>query len=207
MIRRLALVAALALAASACGGSSTPEPSTTRAALHGAVPNQDQPRPSFQLVDTAGKPYDFAARTKGRVTFLYFGYTHCPDECPTSMADVAAALRRVGPTIADQVSVVFVTTDPWRDTKPVLRTWLDRFSPAFVGLTGSPTQIAGAEVQMGMPISKRVAAPRSHGSGRYAVDHFAAVMAYGRDDRLAAFYPSGVSPGDIATDLQVLVKG
>jgi protein SCO1/2 len=123
------------------------------------------------------------------------------------MADVASALRRVSPAIRQRVSVVFVTTDPWRDTRPVLRRWLDRFSPTFIGLTGSPPQIAGAETQMGMPISRRVPAKKSYGAGRYSVDHFAAVMVYGNDDRLATLYPSGVTPGDIAADIPLLVKG
>ena len=209
--RRLAAVAAavsLVLPAAACGGSSGGADATaTSAGFHGAVPDVHSARPSFRLVDTAGRPYDFAARTSGRATMLYFGYTHCPDECPTSMADLASALRRVDPTLARQVTVVFVTTDPWRDKPPILRRWLDRFDPAFVGLTGSPPQIKAAQAQMGMPVSRRVPAKKSHGSGRYAVDHFAAVMAFGADDRLATLYPSGITPAEIAADLPLLVKG
>ena len=210
-MRRLTLVAAaLALAVTGCGGSSSPSASSSSSSaptLHGAVPSQRPPRPDFTLVDTSGQSYDFGARTRGKVTMLYFGYTHCPDECPTSMADLAQALKRVSPDVAKQVVVVFVTTDPWRDKRPVLRRWLDRFSPSFVGLTGTPTQIGGAEVQMGMPISRKVPAKKADHSGRYSVDHFAAVMAFGRDNRLATLYPSGVTPGDIATDMSVLVKG
>ena len=209
-MRRLTLVAgALALAVSGCGGSSSPHASSSSAppALHGAVPSQKAPRPDFTLVDTSGHTYDFGDRTRGKVTMLYFGYTHCPDECPTSMADLAQALTRVPDDVARQIAVVFVTTDPWRDKKPVLRKWLDRFSPTFVGLTGTPTQIAGAEVKMGMPISRRVPEKKKSSVGRYSVDHFAAVMAFGRDDRLATLYPSGVSPGEIAADIPVLVEG
>ena len=215
-MRRLTLVArllsagALALAAAGCGGGSSSGPSGTSSsppALHGAVPTQGAPRPSFTLVDTAGKTYDFGAQTRNRVTMLYFGYTHCPDECPTSMADVAAALRRVPAEISQQVRVVFVTTDPWRDKKPVLRKWLDRFSPTFIGLTGTPEQIAGAEVRMGMPISRRVPEKKAKGAGRYSVDHFAAVMVYSRDNRLVTLYPAGITPGEIAADVPVLVKG
>jgi len=177
--------------------------------LHGANPAAVQPRPEFVLADTSGRRYDFQAETQHHVTLLYFGYTHCPDECPTAMADVATALHDAGPSVAQQVRVVFVTTDPWRDSGKVLRHWLDVFHPPqpYVGLTGTPAQIAGAEVRMGMPISSREPAPKSYRSGKYAVSHFAAVMAYGRDDRLATVYPSGVSPTDIATDLKVLVKG
>jgi protein SCO1/2 len=208
--RRLTLVAgAVALALSGCGGSSAPSASSASLppTLHGAVPSQKAPRPDFTLVDTSGRSYDFGAQTRGKVTMLYFGYTHCPDECPTSMADLAQALTRVPADVAKQVAVVFVTTDPWRDKKPVLRKWLDRFSPTFIGLTGTPTQIAGAEVKMGMPISRRVPEKKKTSVGRYSVDHFAAVMAFGRDNRLATLYPSGVTPGDIATDMSVLVKG
>jgi protein SCO1 len=210
----LTLIAIVALpgALTACGGgksSTAPSPTPIAATLHGAVPSTEAPRPDFQLVDTDANAYDFAARTRGRLTLLYFGYTHCPDECPTSMADVAQALRTVPPDIARQVTVVFATTDPWRDSRPVLRRWLDTFHPPqpYVGLTGSPTQIADAEVRMGMPISKRESAPKGSGVGKYAVEHFAAVMVFGRDDRLKTLYPSGVAPDDIAADLKVLVKG
>jgi protein SCO1/2 len=210
--RLLPTVTALATAvlglSTACGGSGSAAPPTaSKDALHGAVPDVASPKPTFTLTDTSGASYDFRKRTDGKVTLLYFGYTHCPDECPTSMADVASALRRVPTDVASDVAVVFVTTDPWRDTKPALRTWLDRFSSAFVGLTGKPAQIAGAETQMGMPISRRVPAKKAGAAGRYSVDHFAAVLTYGRDGRLATLYPSGVTPTDIAADLQVLVKG
>jgi protein SCO1 len=201
----------LLLAASACSSGSTGGTQTldhpTAQALHGAIPGDHALKPSFQLVTTDGQPFDFATDTHGKATLLYFGYTHCPDECPTAMADVAAALRRTDPAVASQVKVVFVTTDPWRDNNKVLRRWLDRFSTSFIGLTGTPTQVAGAEVAMGMPIAKREAAPKRYGSGKYAVNHFAAVLAYGRDDRVATLYPSGITPADIAADLPVLVKG
>ena len=206
----MAIALATMAGATACGsGSNGPQAldQPTRATLHGAIPDSHAPKPSFQLVDTSGRPFDLAADTKGRATLLYFGYTHCPDECPTAMADVATALRRTDPAIAKQVVVVFVTTDPWRDNRKVLRKWLDRFSSSFIGLTGNPSQIAAAEVAMGMPISRREAAPKRYGSGKYAVTHFAAVLAYGRDGRVATLYPSGITPAEIAADLPVLVKG
>jgi protein SCO1 len=215
--RVAALVAALVAVfvgglATACGGSST-RPAVTQPAaklvLHGAPPTTAQPRPDFTLVDTRGRTYDFVQQTRGKVTLLYFGYTHCPDQCPTSMADIAAALRSVPPAVASQVTVVFATTDPWRDNAAVLRKWLDKFHPPvpYVGLTGTPGQVAGAETTMGMPISAREAPTPGQKAGQYSVSHFAAVIVYGRDDRLATLYPSGVVPADIAADLKVLVKG
>jgi len=199
-----------AAGAAACGGGSSNADAVTTptpAPLHGAIPDSHAAKPSFQLLDTAGRPFDFAADTQGRATLLYFGYTHCPDECPTAMADVATALRHTDPAVAKQIDVVFVTTDPWRDNQQVLRRWLDRFNASFIGLTGTPSQVAGAEVAMGMPISKREAAPKRYGSGKYAVSHFAAVLAYGHDGRVATLYPSGITPAEIAADLPALVKG
>ena len=209
-LRLAAAAFAIGIAASACSSgsshqaASSPDPTS---ALHGAVPAQHDPKPEFRLVDTAGRPYDLDAKTKGKVLLLYFGYTHCPDECPTSMADVATALRHVTPQVRSQVDVVFVTTDPWRDNEKVLRRWLDRFSPSFIGLTGTPSMVAGAQVAVGMPVSQRVGGKKALRSGRYSVNHFAAVLAYDREGRLATLYPSGVTPADIAADLPVLVKG
>lgn len=212
MPRAVAVAAALvaALATGCAGGGSQPasSPAAKDVALHGANPATSQPRPDFTLVDTSGHSYEFGPRTHGKVTLLYFGYTNCPDECPTSMADIAQALRSVGPAVSSQVTVVFATTDPWRDNAKVLRRWLDRFRPPtpFVGLTGTQAQIAGAETTMGMPISSREARAKGQQPGQYSVSHFAAVIVYGRDDRLATLYPSGVVPADIAADLKVLVK-
>lgn len=204
----LALVALVSSVATACG-SGKPSVHASPVALHGAVPDTPGTRPQFTLTDTGGAAYDFGATTHGRVTLLYAGYTHCPDECPTSMADVAAALRQVPQALEQQVRVVFVTTDPWRDNKKVLRHWLDQFHPPqpYVGLTGTPSQVAGAEVAMGIPIATRTPAKKGSKTGRYSVSHFAGVIVYGRDDRLKTLYPSGVAPSDIAADLQVLVKG
>ena len=211
MNRAGAVAAALVAAfATACTGSShhTNAQPTASVVLHGVQPTTAQPRPEFVLVDTAGHSYDFEQQTHGKVTLLYFGYTHCPDECPTSMADIATALRSVPPAVASKVTVVFATTDPWRDSAKVLRSWLDKFRPPqpFIGLTGTPGAIAGAETAMGMPISSREAPVKGQGPGQYSVSHFAAVIVYGRDDRVMTLYSSSVVPADIAADLKVLVK-
>jgi protein SCO1/2 len=208
--RAIAVVLALLASVATACGAGTPAAGPTPVTLHGAAPEPTGgPRPEFSLVDTSGASYDFGASTHGRVTLLYAGYTHCPDECPTSMADVAAALRQVPPSVEQQIRVVFVTTDPWRDNAKVLRRWLDAFRPPhpYVGLTGTPSQVAGAEVAMGIPIATRTPAKKGSKEGRYSVSHFAGVLVYGRDDRLKTLYPSGVAPSDMAADLEVLVKG
>jgi len=208
-----AALAALAVGVllAGCGGSAksaTPNASTNSPApLHGFVPGDSPPKPEFRLFDTSGHPFDFVADTAGKAVFLYFGYTHCPDECPTSMADVASALRRTDAAVRSKVAVVFVTTDPRRDSAARLRAWLDKFDSSFIGLRGTINQIGDAELAMHVPLAKEEAAPKSYGSGRYSVTHFAAVLAFGRDGRLATLYPSGITPAEIAADLPALVKG
>jgi protein SCO1/2 len=108
-----------------------------------------QPRPSFTLTDTGGQPFSFTAQTDGHPTFLYFGYTHCPDVCPTTMADIGLALQKVPASVRAQARVVFVTTDVKDDTGPVIADWLKAFDvpglPAMIGLYGTQAQIDHAE--------------------------------------------------------------
>ncbi len=218
------LAAALLAALAGCGGagaSARPSP----AAYHGVEPRPVPLRPQFVLTDTSGVRFDFEARTKGRPTFVYFGYTHCPDECPTAMADLAAALRKVDPGLRSQARVVFVTTDPGRDSAPVLRRWLDQFSPDFIGLRGTPAEVDAAQratgVQPAYPegpvptlpgnpnehVHKPGTAPHKHfGPLGYSVAHSAVIFAYDAADRLPVVYPGGVTPSDIAADLPVLDK-
>ena len=160
-------------------------------------------RPSFTLTDDAGQSYDFASRTRGKLTLLYFGYTHCPDICPLNMADTAAALRDLPAGVRAQITVVFVTTDPARDTPAVLRAWLAKYDPAFIGLTGSPAEIELAQIAASVPTS----AVEATGKGSYVVDHAGYVIAYTRDNLGHLTYPAGVDPSAEARDLSRLVNG
>jgi protein SCO1/2 len=108
----------------------------------GALLERPYAKPAGAFTDTAGRRFDWSAT--GPVTLVFFGYTHCPDICNTVMADVAAALRRVDPAVRAKVDVVFVTTDPARDTGPVMRRWLDAFDPTFVGVTAALPTIEAA---------------------------------------------------------------
>ena len=134
---------------------STTRQEATRApasSLRGLVPTPLPRKPSFTLTDTSGRPFRFAARTRGTLTYLYFGYTHCPDACPTAMTDLAYAVRRQPASVRRRTTVVFVTVDPRRDTPRRLRSWLDHYNRSFVGLTGTPQQIAAAERAAGVPV-------------------------------------------------------
>ena len=226
---RLASCAALALAVlSGCRTGKAPaKPAahSSPASYHGVEPTPVPPRPEYVLHDTAGNRYDFGAQTRGRPTYVYFGYTHCPDECPTAMADVAAALRQVTPELRKQARVVFVTTDAKRDGGPVLRRWLDQFSTDFVGLTGTQAELDLAARASGVApgtegpapstlpghpdehIEKPGTAPHKHfGPLGYSVAHSAVIYAYDVSDRLPVVYPGGITPSDIAADLPVLAR-
>ena len=104
---------------------------------------------------------------RGRYVLLYFGYTLCPDVCPTTLAQVAAALDLMGPD-ADRIRPVFVTVDPARDTPPVVRAYVAAFSPKLVGLTGTPAQIAAVEAEYRVYAERHVTGP---GPEDYTMDH------------------------------------
>jgi protein SCO1/2 len=167
---------------------------------NGALLAEPTPRPAFTLTDTAGRPYDFSAETQGRLTLLFFGYTSCPDVCPIHMATLSAALEQPG--MPDPI-VVFVTTDPERDTPERLRDWLDNFGTDFVGLTGTPEQIAAAEDAAG--VARSLVAPTEGDSGsdpgEYEVGHAAQIIAYTPDDLSHVQYPFGVRRQDWQADL------
>jgi protein SCO1/2 len=209
------LLAGAALAAAvlaACGGggsqlgTATPAGSSRVVApkgLRGIVQSPGAPKPNFTLTDTSGQAFNLPAETNGHVTLLYFGYTHCPDICPTHMANIAAALHQLPPPVTSQVKVVFVTTDPARDTEPVLRGWLDHFDPSFIGLTGTVDQIEAAEAASGLPPSTT----ENLGKGNYAVDHAAFVEAFTSDNLDHVVYPAGYQEKDWVNDLPKLVQG
>ena len=194
---RAALAVAL-LAACACsrGGDAG------RQAFGGIVITPGIPKPDFVLTDMQGRPFDFRAETRGRVTLLFFGYTHCPDVCPLQMANIAAALKKTDPSVRQAVAVVFVTTDSVRDTPQRLRQWLGGFDSTFVGLTGRLERVN--DIQARTRFLPR-AVPEQEGS-TYTIAHSAVVLAFTADDSAHVLYPSGVQPTAWAADLKRLVE-
>ncbi len=209
--RALATLVA-ALLAAGCGTASGG--STASPGLHGEEPAGTHARPSFVLTADDGSPYDFAARTAGRPTVLFFGYTDCPDICPTTMADLATGLRSLDPAVAEQVEVVFVTTDPARDTPEVLDTYLARFDDSFVGLTGTPEQVTAAQEAAGVPGAYPVKDRGGHAltvpeemlPEGYLVEHASTLVAYGSRDTEVVSWRPGTVPEDYAADLSAIVE-
>jgi protein SCO1 len=203
----LAVVAALL---AGCGSSKTGPPATSTAAhpaaggLRGLVPEPFPVKPAFTLTNTAGRPYSFAQATRGKLTYLFFGYTHCPDACPATMSYIRYALGTQPASIRKQVAVVFVTVDPERDSGPVLRRWLNHYSTSFVGLTGSLAQIGEVEHMAGVPTA--ILVKKKNGAASYEVEHSSVLFVYSPDDRAHVVYATGFKPHDYAHDLPLLLK-
>jgi protein SCO1 len=205
-----ALLLSAGLALAACSGPASAEGEEGHA--HGDAPAaveapeddyagvdlaQPYHRPSFTLTDTTGAEFDFRSATGGRPTLLFFGYTNCPDVCPTTMADVAIALRGLEPDLAEQVQVVFVTTDPAYDSPEVLGEYLGRFDAdlpnRFIGLTGDQELIEQAQLSAGVPLAED--------DGR---QHSSLLLLYGSDDRANVAFDAGNTARDIVEDLEAV---
>jgi protein SCO1 len=162
--------------------------------LRGATLDRPYSLPTATLTDTSGNPFNLVTSTKKPVTLVFFGYTNCPDVCPTTMANVAVALRRLDPAVARDLQVVFVTTDPAFDTPAVLDEYLGRFDAdlptPFIGLTGDQETIDQAQLSTGVPLAEQ--------DGR---QHSSLLLLYGSDDEAHVAFDSGNTPQDIAADL------
>ena len=191
---------------SAQGPKEHPEPAQANrveaTTYRGGLVSPPLPKPQFALTDTSGAPFDLASRTQGYVTLLFFGYTNCPDMCPLQMSMIAQALRKIPPASANQFKVVFVTTDPARDSQQTMRTWLDHFDKRFIGLTGSDAAIEAAQVAANLPPARKSAVRTD---GAYDVGHAAFVLAYTKDNLAHVIYPVGVTQEDLVHDLPSLV--
>ncbi|MCI0436808.1 MAG: SCO family protein [Gemmatimonadetes bacterium] len=169
--------------------------------LRGTVVSPAIPRHEFTLTDTDGQPFAFARETAGQLTLLFFGYTNCPDICPVHMANLGQVLDRFPHDIRSRVRVVFVSTDPERDTPERIREWLDAMGPGFVGLRGPIEEVNRIQARFGLPPAARA------GEGdAYAVGHAAQVIAFTPDDSARFAYPFGTRQADWLHDIPALLK-
>jgi protein SCO1/2 len=198
--RRAAL--GLLLGAAACKAGALP---VSQTGLHGAELKPPRPKPDFTLTSMDGTPYRFRQQTDGYATLLFFGYTHCPDVCPVHMANLGAVMKKLPARVTDRVRVVFVTTDPKRDTPDRLKNWLGNFDPSFVGLTGSEDEIRRAEQVAGLPPAQ-IDTTGSKGFNDYSVGHAAFVIGYTPDNMMRVMYPFGTRQSDWAQDLPRLAQ-
>ncbi len=200
-----------ALLFSACGrgagdkaGESADAASTS--GFRGVITSPPREKPDFTLTDFNGEPFNFRLATNGKVTLLFFGYTHCPDVCPLHVANVAAVLKKLPFEARDAIRFVFVSTDPERDTPARLKEWLGNFDPTFIGLRGSVDEVNRILYTLRMPpidlSQKPAAAPQE-----YLVGHAAQVLAFSTDGYSRLEYPFGIRQDDWAHDLPKLARG
>lgn len=197
----LLLGAATSVGLAACSPRSAPrEPED----LRGYLLAEPLPKPEVTLTATDGSPFNLRRATDGFVTLVFFGYTHCPDICPVHMANLGSVLASLDPRVTERIKVIFVTTDPRRDTPVVLRAWLDHFSRSFIGLVGDSITLAGAQESLKLApavIEKAAAADTGYGVG-----HSSLVVAFTADNLAHVVYPFGTRQEDWAHDLPELVR-
>ncbi|MET8134822.1 SCO family protein [Streptomyces sp. NPDC005251] len=205
-----ALFAAAALTLSACGGgddSNKPVADVSAEAGSGkAATVLDNPfeKPDLVLTDTAGKKYDLRAETKGRPTLIYFGYTHCPDVCPLTMNNLAVAKKQLPKAEQDKLRVVFVTTDPARDTPAALGAWLKGIDSDFIGLTGDFATIQAGARSLGITIEPTT----KDKNGKVVSVHGTQVIAFSpKTDAGYVLYGEGATVDDYTKDLPKIAEG
>jgi protein SCO1/2 len=151
------------------------------ARLRATIGNDAARAPDFTLVDQDGQTFALSAQ-RGRPVVLFFGYTHCPDACPLTLAHLAVAMR--SPGVARDVRVAFITVDPERDTPAKLKRYVGLFDPRFSGLTGSPETLAAVYSQYHVWHED---VPFKHGPGNYSVAHGTTIYYIGRNGSLRGF--------------------
>lgn len=183
----------LAIPLTACEPRAT-TPTFTATDITGASFARD-----FSLTDHNGQTRTLAD-FRGKLVALFFGYTHCPDVCPTTMADLAAAIKLLGPD-GNKVQVLFVTVDPERDTAALLKQYVPAFNPTFLGLRPTPEQLKRLAAEYKVVYQKNPGREQ----GNYLMDHSAGTYIYDTQGRLRLLMPYGSSVPLIASDLKVLL--
>ncbi len=191
----VAVVIALSVALAACK-PAPPPPAFQATDITGAAFARD-----FRLTDHNGHVRTLAD-FKGKAVAIFFGYTHCPDVCPTTLADFAAALKMLGP-LADRVQVLFVTVDPARDTPEMLRQFVPAFNPGFLGMYTDAASLKLLAKEYKVVFQKTA----QKGPDDYLIDHSAGTYVYDPQGRLRLLMPYGSPPEAIANDLRTLLGG
>jgi protein SCO1 len=189
MNRALARLLPLLFLAAAAGAAENP-------ALKAGAFSPARPAPDFSLGGSNGAELKLS-RYRGKVVALGFGFTSCPNVCPTTLAVLAQARKQLGAQ-GDRLQVVYVTVDPERDDAGRMREYLAAFDPTFVGGTGTPGQLAAVRKAYGV-VANKVSA-----GGDYSIDHSSFVLLIDRDGKLRALMPYGRTPDDYVHDVRIL---
>jgi protein SCO1/2 len=164
----------------------------------------DAPYPAaadFSLIRANGETFRLSTQ-HDKVTLLFFGYTSCPDVCPTTMANLKRVLDQLSPTYLKQVQVVFVTVDPKRDTPERVQEYVDHFNTSFIGLSGSEQELAKVWAAYGI---YRLEVPGASAAG-YSVDHTARITMIDKNGKMRVSYGFDTPIDDLVHDVQLLLK-
>jgi len=194
----LTLLAVLAALLAACGSDKPPEPTATP--LPGTVLNPPRPLEDFTLTDHTGAPFSLSD-LRGRPALVFFGFTNCPDICPTTLGEFKRVKSLLGRD-ADEVAFVFVSVDPQRDTPERLAEYVGAFDPAFIGLTGDDAALRPIAQEFGVYYQ---AVPLEGSETAYTVDHTASSFALDREGRLAIVFSYGTPPDAIVQRIRALL--
>jgi len=167
--------------------------------FQGSVIDPPAPVVDFRLTDQHGGTFHLSDE-KGKVVLIYFGYTNCPDECPTTMAIFKQVKDELG-SQADKARFMLITVDPERDNSQTLGTYLAKFDPTFIGLSGSPSDLAPVWKEFGVFVEK---SPVDN-AGNYEMDHSTFVYVIDKDGNLRLTYAYGVEKDAILSDVRYLV--
>ena len=191
MWRSLAAALAAALLLAACDGGG---PKFKNTDITGA-----EYAKGFALTDHTGKPRTLAD-FRGKVVVVFFGYTHCPDVCPTTLVELKQVMQALGPD-ADKVQVVFITLDPERDSQQVLAQYVPAFDPRFLGMFADPATTLKTAKDFKVFFEKRAGTT----PGSYTIDHTAASFAFDTQGRLRLYVKTD-SVGTLVDDIRTLLK-
>lgn len=197
MIARSLATVALAALLAACGQSATPPAPVFAATDITGVPWGHE----LQLTDHQGRPRKLSD-FEGKAVMLFFGYTHCPDVCPTALSEMARVRAQQGAD-AERVQGLFVTIDPQRDTPQLLARYVPAFDPTFLGLSGDEKATAGAAAEFKIFFARQNPDAR----GNYTVDHSGAIFVFDPQGRLRLLMRPGMSVDAMAADVARLLKG
>lgn len=182
-------------------GCDRPQPPASPAVVFKATDITGAPwGQDFRLTDHNGQTRALAD-FRGKLVAIFFGYTHCPDVCPTTLSDFALAMREMGED-GKRVQVLFVTVDPERDTPELLARYVPSFNTGFLGLYTDPDSLAALAKDFKVVYQKNT----TSGSKNYLIDHSAGTYVYDTAGRLRLLIPYGAGPRDIAQDLKTLLS-
>ncbi len=199
MSSSLATILAVTICTALAGGCGGSRPATSP--YHAADISGFMPPLAFHLRGPAGQPIS-EQFVRGKTTLLYFGYTHCPDVCPATLARLSAALRQLGVS-ADGVRVLFVSVDPERDPPAVLARYASYFAPQVIGVSGSDEQLLALTKRY--RVAYRRAPPDAQGN--YDVYHSSAVFVFDPEGRARLLVPDTEPAAQLAEDLSSLSAG